>query len=660
MQLNFEQRQATRAKLGHNLVIASAGTGKTSTIVGRILHLLEQGVTPQEILLLTFTNKASLEMKERLARHTECAMQIEAGTFHAVAYRYLKQQLPNLALKQPRELHVLLKSLLENYAIAKADRFYTPHYLYNLYSFYLNGQRKQSFGEWLVERSPEQEGYTAHYELILEEFGALKQEHHYVDYNDLLLLYRQAMAQESPPFVEVLCDEYQDTNPLQDSVLDALNPSSLFCVGDYDQSIYAFNGADISIISNFTQKYPQASVFTLTKNYRSSPAILDLANKVIAYNPRIYPKSLEVIKTANPSTPQLLAYDELFLQYKGIARSIAKRGHYDEVAVIFRNNASADGCEASLRELGVPSKRKGGLSFFDAKEIRLVLDVCAFLSHPKDMVATMQILGYAQGVGSALSKEIYHALQILGDGDSQQGLLNPNTKDPYPSTKHPKMGLFDQILIQENMARFDTHVCKEFSSHPLLAHPKLTPTGARFLAQFFLLCQGHKSTNPAQSIAHIAHSVWFDQIVQMLARERAKNKDGRVDQKRFEDAKQKVARKIALLADLAKPYKSLPDFMNAITLSSKEATEGSGVHLLSVHASKGLEFKEVYVIDLMEGRFPNTKLAKQGGSLEEERRLFYVATTRAKDHLYLSYAKKDRLKKATYEPSRFLKEAGLL
>ncbi|BCZ17880.1 DNA helicase [Helicobacter sp. NHP19-003] len=657
MGLNPEQLQATQAPLGANLVIASAGTGKTSTIVGRILHLLESGIDPKKILLLTFTNKASQEMKARLAQHTSKAAFIEAGTFHAIAYRHLTTLDPTLCLKQPREMQTLLKSVLEQDHSIKEDCAYGASHLYDLYSYYLNAQSQQSFGDWLLDRNAKQADYIERYECALELFSELKKEQNYVDYNDLLLRYKDTMANKPPAFIEVLCDEYQDTNPLQDAVLDALRPQSLFCVGDYDQSIYAFNGADISIISNFSTKYKQAQVFTLQKNYRSSRAILNLANKVIAHNPRIYPKQLEVVKTTNPSTPTLLQYNELFGQYKGIAAHIARGGGFEEVAILFRNNSSAEGCEAALRELGVPSRRKGGVGFFDTKEVKLLLDICAFLSYSKDMMATMQVLGYGSGIGNALAKDLYLALQILGDGNSLQGLLKPNNKNPYPQVKRPQMGLFESIVP---LAAPNHQVSGAFKNHPLLTHPKLTQAAASFLDQLYTLCKTHTPKLPAQSLVHIAQSVWFQEIATSLAKERAKTKDGHIDKNLYESAQVKIKQRVDLSVQLATSYKNLRDFLHAMVLGSKEMASGSGVQLLSVHASKGLEFGTVYVIDLMEGRFPNTKLAKQSGSLEEERRLFYVAVTRAKDHLYLSYAKEDKMKKAAYQPSRFLMEAGLL
>ncbi|WP_034375567.1 3'-5' exonuclease, partial [Helicobacter suis] len=285
---------------------------------------------------------------------------------------------------------------------------------------------------------------------------------------------------------------------------------------------------------------------------------------------------------------------------------------------------------------------------------KLLLDVCAFLIQPKEMVATMQILGYGHGVGAKLCAELYQALQILGEGNSLKGLLTPNQKEPYPSIKRPQMGLFEGFMA--NTSPFDLH--SDFKDHPLLSHPKIKPPIARFLEDLYLLCKTHSFKTPAQSLEHIMQSVWFESIMQKLARERSKNKDGSVDTNRYEQALEKIKRRGELLVQMSSKYGHLKDFINEIGLDSQEMDSGSGVHLLTVHASKGLEFSEVYVIDLMQKRFPNTKLAKQNGGLEEERRLFYVAVTRAKDHLYLSYAREDRRKNTRYEPSCFLKEAG--
>ena len=668
-QLNDQQREASCAPAGHNLVIASAGTGKTSTIVGRISFLLQSGITPSEILLLTFTNKAAQEMLARLSLKFDSKIikDIEAGTFHAVAYRHLKAK-DSIALKQPKELKVLFKSLYDKRVFLNLSQTtpYGANYLYDLFSLYFNATINEDFTTWLERKNAEQLQYAEIYLDVWEEFKALKAQYHYVDYNDLLLNYKISIAQSASPYKEVLVDEYQDTNPLQDSILQALNPPSIFCVGDYDQSIYAFNGADISIIGSFKERYKEGRIFSLTKNYRSTEPILNLANRVIEKNPRIYPKKLEVVKEQNFGNPALLVYEELFLQYAGIANKIKLSNRpYNEIAVIFRNNSSADGIEASLREIGIPTRRKGGVSFFDSKEVVYMLNLCTLLFNPKDMMAFIHTLSHAKGIGNALAKDIYEALLLLGHGDLKRGILYPDKsiKEPFKKgVQNTQLGLFDDFVEFSNIARFHTMPLEEgFKENAILSHPKLTKEGVEFLNALYCFFSFFNAYDkPYYLISKISSLPIFQIVAHKLARERSITKEGNISEERRIESLEKIRRKMSLLKDLASHYDELGRFLNAMVLGSSEMSEGEGVNLLSIHASKGLEFSEVYIVDLMEGRFPNKKLMQQGGSLEEERRLFYVAVTRAKEVLYLSYAKKDALKNISYEGSIFLYEAGLL
>ncbi len=667
LQLNPEQLKAAKALKGYNLVIASAGTGKTSTIVGRILYLLDNGIKPEEILLLTFTNKASNEMIARVAKYSKLSSKIEAGTFHAVAYRYLKEHYPNLSLKQPKELKKLLESIVDTKnALTDDDKKpYTSQHLYTLYSLYTNALKQEDFSAWLSNKNPEHTPYAAFYENILDEFENTKKKHNYIDYNDLLLLFKQAMLERPSPYKEVLCDEFQDTNPLQESILDAINPPSLFCVGDYDQSIYAFNGADISIISNFTQKYKNAQVFTLTKNYRSSKEILDLANQVIQRNERIYPKNLEVVKSGHFNKPALLNYNDNIAQCQDIAKRIVMRKNFKEVAVIFRNNASADQLEAALRSHNVPSKRKGSASFFESKEVALALDICALIFNPKDIMAAIHVLSHISDIGSNTAKDIHEALMLLGNGDLKLALIQPNKEAKIYTKKKEitSMGLFEEIFALENSSRFNSVIDKAFHSHPVLMHPKISLNGAKMLSDFFILYTKAPTHSPSALIKHILESAFFQTFKTRLLKERSKNKDGSYNEFKKLQAQKRFNEKMDLLSSLAKNYQNLGRFLNGTLIGSSEATQGEGVNLLSVHASKGLEFKDVYIIDLMEGRFPNHKLMNTGGGIEEERRLFYVAITRAKENLWLSYAKnelRENAKPKEHKPSVFLYEAGLL
>jgi len=476
---------------------------------------------------------------------------------------------------------------------------------------------------------------------------------------------RSHLLEHGRDLVEVLVDEYQDTNTLQSALIDAMTPKSLFCVGDYDQSIYAFNGANIQNIATFGQRYKNATVFTLDKNYRSSASILSLANRVIERNERIYPKKLVVTKIGKHQPPKLLHYNELFNQYQSIARTI-KQSYtpVNDIAVIFRNNASADGIEASLREMGIPSKRKGGNSFFEAKEVKFLLDVCALLVNPKDMMAFIHIFEYGKGVGSALAKEMFECFIHFGEGSLFMGIMHPKrfTLPKLNPNKNLQLGLFDDDTEIGSITRF-SHISmsERLRSHPILKHPKLTADGVEFFIKFHQFIQSiNKVKQPKTLLIKLMNSPLYNDIINILATQRGKLKSGEIDETRKSLAKERIARKAQLLSDLASHYQETQRFVNAMILGGNELTEGDGVNLLSIHASKGLEFTEVYVVDLMDGRFPNTKLMGKGGSLDEERRLFYVAVTRAKERLYLSYAKYDKVKKLDFRASPFLVEAGMV
>jgi len=664
--LNEEQLSAATAPLGHNLIIASAGTGKTSTIVGRIAHLLRNGVEPSSILLLTFTNKAAGEMIARLERYfpKKVVRKIESGTFHAVSYRWLKEIYPNLALKQPAELKTLFRSIYEKRNFERMNLSMQPFsatYLYEMYSLYQNASL-ETFDVWFLEKYPDHEEVMDVYLDITHEFEKEKIDYGFASFNDLLLRMNAHLEENTIPFEEVLVDEYQDTNTLQSALIDTLKPRSLFCVGDYDQSIYAFNGANIENIATYSTRYPDASVFTLKTNYRSTAPILSLANRVIERNERIYPKKLVVGRVVKSIPPRLLMYNELFEQYQSIAQDI-KHTHVpnDQIAVIFRNNSSADGVEASLREYGIPCKRKGGTSFFDAKEIKFLLDILALLVNPKDMMAFIHIFEYARGVGSALSKEFFQCFLHFGQGNFMQGVLYPKVHDlpKLNPNKNVQLGLFDDDTEIGSAARFK-HMGLDTAlyNHPLLKHPKLSSDGVTFFKEFHTLMKSlHQLSKPSEVLKSAITSNLYKNVIEILSTQRARLKSGEVDEEKKKLSKERIERKARLLLDLSRQYAELRRFVNAMVLGGNELSEGEGVNLLTVHASKGLEFPEVYVIDLVDGRFPNRKMMS---SIEEERRLFYVAVTRAKDKLYLSLSKFDKVKKIDYKPSQFLHEAGLI
>ena len=670
--LNKEQLSAATCAKGYNLIIASAGTGKTSTIVGRIANLINNGTKPEEILLLTFTNKAAAEMVARVAKFfgKDVAKQIMAGTFHSVSYKLLKELEVNITLKQPNELKTLFKSLYEKRVFMDRDDDANPYdggYLYDLYSLYLNSNEGEDFGPWIKEKNSAHELYTAIYEDVVIEFNELKIKYGYANFDDLLTIMLETLKNKDFDFKEILVDEYQDTNPLQGRLLDGFKPKSLFCVGDYDQSIYAFNGSDIGIISTFATRYNDATVFTLRKNYRSTKPILDLATRVIEHNERVYEKNLEVMRLEETNPPKLLEFTELFQQYHHISTLISKSTTpHNEMAIIYRNNSSADGIEANLREYGIPAKRKGGMSFFDSVEVKFVLDVLVMQLSHNDMMAFIHVLEHGKGIGKAIAKDVFDALIKLGHGDMFKGLFtpDPDIRNPYESNKvkNIQLGLFDDFIELGSISKFkDCNFEEAFLANPILKHPKLNVDGAKYIYDFYLLLKHLRRTrNPSSLVTSITGSMMYSRVKEFLAIKRATQKDGTINVVHKAKALAKINRKVMILKQLSKNFQDLSKFVNSMILGGSEMSEGDGVNLLSVHASKGLEFKEVYVIDLMDGRFPNRKLMSKGGSLEEERRLFYVAVTRAKDILYLSYAKYDKVKKLDFIYSPFLKEAGLV
>lgn len=666
--LNKEQYCAATATMGHNLIIASAGTGKTSTIVARIAHLLNSGIKADKILLLTFTNKAASEMIERLSRYFDDRVisQITAGTFHSVSNSLLKSLNKGVILKQPSELKTLLKSITDRRQFHRISdtKGYSGAYLYDIYSLFCNScVNGEDFIGWFSLNYPDQAEFAEIYDDILQEFEETKTQFNYADFNDLLIKMRNELKKGARIyFDEILVDEYQDTNSLQGSLIDAFNTKSLFCVGDFDQSIYAFNGANIEIIGSFKQRYFDANIFSLNINYRSSAKILALANKVIANNPRLYPKSLEVSREGEFKSPVLLTYDELFSQYSSVAQLIANsKYNKNDIAIIFRNNSSADGLEVALKEQGISCKRKGGVSFFESREIKALIDLVAILVNPRDIMAFIHILEYARGVGNAHAKELFDILSSAGHGNIIKGLIDPdrNSVKLPAKKKNYQLGLFDDFSEFMPSNRFsELGFDDEFMNSPALNYSNLNQNGAIFLYELRnLLLSLDKQSNSNKIISSIMQSKIYNVIVDTLATKRATLKNGNIDNELKSSAIDRIMAKARVLLEISNRHSSIDNFYNFLTLGKSEMSEGQGVNLLTVHASKGLEFNLVFVVDLAEGRFPNSRLMSD---IEEERRLFYVAVTRAKDELILSYAKYDKIRKVEYQPSCFLAEAGMV
>lgn len=622
--LNKEQAQAAKAQLGNNLVIASAGTGKTSCIVGRISHLLSQGIAPQEIILLTFTNKASKEMIERLKATTPHANLIRSGTFHGLCYEILRGLDPSIKLKLPRELRLLFASIFESHTNKPLSLQAVG--LFEYYELF-QVDKSDDFGEFLDLKAPQHLEFLSVYESIIKDFDKQKRELNYLGFSDLILrLIEYVQKGYDIGVKEILVDEYQDTNALQNKLIEAINPRSLFCVGDYDQSIYGFNGAQISIIANFEKQHKDAHIFTLFRNYRSTKHILDLANRVISHNERLYDKKLVVCSKSLAKEPILLSYEDVYFQYEDIAQKIAhSQFSKNEIAVLFRNNSSADGIEAALAQQGIACKRKSGRSFFDLAEIKLLLDLLSLIVARADLLAFIGVFSQIKGIGLERSKKMFEAI-MQGNKDSvSQAILQikPRTKSLFHEDGFNPQDLGIKLPEQGNNALLDLYE----------------------LAQ-----KTHRTKSPYAILGEIISSKLYQKIINDLSKQ-----DKTLEQK---EKMQRILQNAQMLRKLSQSYKDALSFLATIVLSASEASAGEGVELLSVHASKGLEFSEVFIVDLMDKRFPNQKLISTSGSLEEERRLFYVAATRAKYSLFLSYAKANREKKMSFSPSQFLIEAG--
>ena len=398
--LNEEQLEAATSSSPNTLVIASAGTGKTSTIVARVIHLLEQGIQPTEIMLITFTSKAAKEMVQRIKKYIqpEIANEILIGTFHATAIKLLKKNNLLANIKSPKVLKNIFSLAAHKYNFERysndIEHFYSISTLIQLYaSFQAKGDGKK-FDDWFKDEFPTRENHfdiLHHYESIFNLYQEELEKENILGFNELLLKATQAKEIKTT-FAEIIIDEYQDTSKMQMNYVKAINHKRLFCVGDYDQSIYAFNGADISIIGSFTKTYPNSSVINLKKNYRSQKPILDLAQKSISINERLYPKELQITKTDESTPVEVLKFNKQEDQYSEIAQRIAdcKRA-FTDIAILFRTNATATRMELALSELNIDSIRDDSSSFFEIDEVLYTINLLRLL-RGSDKLALIDIL----------------------------------------------------------------------------------------------------------------------------------------------------------------------------------------------------------------------------------------------------------------------------
>lgn len=665
--LNKEQYMSATLPSGRNLVIASAGTGKTSTIVGRMGYLLSCGVYPEEILLLTFTSKAADEMRERIESFvgSDVADRMMIGTFHSVSLKILRKAVVDKQLKTPRDVMLIFKSIYEHRTIIPDENAGVKPYgysaLYEKYGLFLNAFAGEGhFSDWVNKSVPEHNAYAALYDDIIDEFEKTKEKEKIYDFNDLLFLAKKHFKANGCPFREIIVDEYQDTNPLQSSLLDEMNPESLFCVGDYDQSIYSFNGSDIAIIGSFADRYPGARVQTLTKNYRSSKSILNLAERVINQNPRLFPKNLEVMSTVDPIPPVLFTPEDGAEQILSLVDEIIKLNEFEETAVIYRTNSSGDPVELALKERSIPCVRKGGKGIFDSKEMLSTIAMAKILFGDKSLATFLQALDIAP-IRSTSASLVHSTLRYLGP------TIRLAISDPDLSQKN---NAFNHVIANTAMGRSSIttdpsrkHIsgCQssKWVKHPVFEIEHFNAHEADLLFDLFdLIHKVPSDSSPGNAIDTLISSKILKTMLSHYAAAFSRDKEGKIIQEQFDLTMKTFQNKLNVLKNIAASHKSHDTFLRMITMKSDNDQVEGAVQLLTVHASKGLEFKNVFLVDLIEDVFPNKKLMTGGGGMDEERRLFYVAATRPKERL-ICFAPK-RIRNRTVLPSRFLAEGGLV
>lgn len=622
--LNSEQREVVFAGNGPVLVIAGAGSGKTRTLVYRVSRLIESGVDPSKILLLTFTNKAAREMMRRVeALLTIDTRKMAGGTFHSVGNRLLRQYgeriglSPHFTILDPEDSREMLEAATSDLNLATLDRrFPKGEVLQDLYSFTINTERKLS--EVLLERAPHFSALQEEIVSVFERYLARKKAARACDYDDLLLHWKTLLSGDMAPelgrrFTHVLVDEYQDTNRLQGEIVDGMarGTRNVTAVGDDAQSIYAFRGASFDSIMLFPERYPDAKVLRLTTNYRSVPEILALANHSIAHNVRQFKKELSAVRPSGV-LPAVVPLPDGFDQARFVAQRLLEWRDEGEklsdCAVLYRSHYQAMELQLELTRRNIPYEIRSGIRFFEQRHVKDVLAFLRLLVNPKDEISWKRALKIFPRIGERTASQIWQAIESA----------------PSP------LEAFER---------------KSFSEAGRGVESALKP----FRALVRKLDSPSMRNSPADSIRQIVEDVYRD-----FARAKFPNADARLD-----DLEQ--------FAQFSGGYDSLTRFLDEVSLFNELSGEDTvaglpddeKVVLSSVHQAKGLEWSRVALIGLSEGRFPNYRASATDAGLEEERRLFYVACTRAKNELILSYPMLARDRYSTdviLESSRFVTE----
>lgn len=604
--LNDAQRDAVETLTGPVLILAGAGSGKTKTLTHRIANLIEQGVSPYEILALTFTNKAAREMRERLAgllgMENSFSFMPWMGTFHSICVKILRIEAANVGLSSSFTIYdsddrlALIKRAMKELKIS--DKTLKPRAAESAISKAKNEGKDPS--EYAAEAFYPQQRNIAE---VYERYEDMRMKADAVDFDDLLLYVAKMLKQRADlrakwraKFKHILIDEYQDTNHIQYKIVKALvnDERNICCVGDDWQSIYSWRGADFTNILNFEKDFPGAKVIKLEQNYRSTQNILDAAQKVIMQNTQRSDKELftESGKGA-PVTIEALRDEEAEANWVG--NQIKRSGRpLSDFAVLYRTNAQSQAFEKAFMRLNLPYKLVGGVRFYDRREIKDVLAYLHLIVNPQDVIALTRVVNVpGRGIGAKSLEKI-----MVGDIET----LTPKTKRAYAGF----LNVLDTLRKMQAEA-----------------------------------------TVPAEMIEKLLELTAYRDYVRadepMKADEREENLT-------------------ALIGEAGK-YETLDEFLADAALMSS-ADENAGDHavtLMTLHAAKGLEFPVVFLTGMEEGVLPHTRaLEDSADDVEEERRLAYVGMTRAMQELFLSYAgSRYAFGGRTYNfPSRFLGELG--
>ena len=628
-ELNDAQRAAVTALPGPALVIAGAGSGKTRTLTYRVAYLLEQGVPADRILLLTFTNKAAKEMMGRVTDLIgQDLSELWGGTFHSIGHRVLRRHAETLGFNrsftiQDREdAKGLVNACIAEAEIdVKATRFPKPDVVGDIGSLALNKQ--QSVREVIEERYPWFEPLAAQIEDVLTRYTARKQAQGLMDFDDLLVLWLKLLKEHEDVrelyqkrFQFVLVDEYQDTNQLQAELIDLLGEryKNVMVVGDDSQSIYSWRGANYENIIEFPKRYPKAQVYKIETNYRSTPEILQLANAAIAANTRQFAK--ELAASRGPGEKPVLAVcsaaDEQAAFVAQRALELREEGiELNDMAVLYRSHFHALEMQLELTRRNIPFSITSGIRFFEQAHIKDVTSYLKWLANPRDEQAFKRLALMLPGVGGKTA-----------------------------------LKLWDQFLT----AHTDTTPMAETLQRCAAVPKKAKVPWAQFSATVSQL-ESEPVVGDAGKMIELIVEAGYDAYVEA----------------NYDKAPQRLD-DIEQLGVFARQYETLETFLAELALLTNVEAEqdraeedDEKIRLSTIHQAKGLEFKVVFVVMLCDGMFPSNRSLDSLDGEEEERRLFYVAITRAQDELYLSYpmirtvaggSSDDMIQ----QPSRFLNE----